>query len=171
MNALSKSTGSSRISAARDPSAVETDEQNIITAGSRLCTDRDNWIRLYSPWMCGSNSVRGRLKFTGHAVWIMSETESSMCVIVLSSRDKPKSGWSRRLLKAMIFVFCSGDMKRSLSVRVCSIASSGDSRRVRQYTVEIESSLSSSYSTWAPIDPVAPVKSLVMLASCSNLRQ
>lgn len=102
---------------------------------------------------------------------MMNETESSICVIVLSSIDRPKSGWSRRLLKATIFVFCSGDMKRSLSVRVRSIASSGDSRRVRQYTVEIESSLSSSYSTWAPIDPVAPVKILAMLASGSNLRQ
>lgn len=102
---------------------------------------------------------------------MMSETESSMCVDVLSSRDRPKSGWSRRLLKAMILVFCSGDMKRSLSVRVWRIASSGDSRRVRQYTVEIESSLSSSYSTWAPIDPVAPVRILEMLASGYNLRQ
>ena len=102
---------------------------------------------------------------------MMSETDSSMCVIVLSSRDRPKPGWSRRLLKATIFVFCSGDIKRSLWFRVWSIASSGDSRRVRQYTVEIESSLSSSYSTWAPIDPVAPVKILAMSASGSNLRQ
>lgn len=69
-----------------------------------------------------------------------------------------------RLLKAMIFVFCSGDMKRSLSAKVRNIAFSGASRRVRQYTVEMESSFSRSYKTWAPIDPVAPVKSLDMLA-------
>lgn len=67
--------GFSGISGDGEPSAVETDEQKNSAAGVGWWTDSENCMRLWRPLMCGLKVDSGRLKLTGHAEWIMRETD------------------------------------------------------------------------------------------------
>jgi hypothetical protein len=101
--------------------------------------------------------MSGILKLTGHAAWIICVTDF-LIVLIKSASPSPNLGSSKEPFSATILVACSAVIKRSFSIRLQMTASIGDVLLVRQNTVVMESSLSSSYRVWAPIEPVAPVK-------------
>ena len=66
------------------PKAVAMEEQKKIRAGTGVETERENWIRLWTPLMCCSSKLRmPRLKFTAHAL-------EDVVVSILFAKSKTK---------------------------------------------------------------------------------